>query len=209
MKNFLSVIFLVFVMLFSVGYVNATEYKVDWSGVEYATIIRDGKSKKVGTTEFDVTVQDPDFLSVGYCVNLDGTVRKNKWYDANLIAPTGKFEEAAWLFNEFQNEGKERDLQLAIWDVIYDNDYSLSSGTFSTSSTFPVAQNYLQSLSTLAPSEWALFKNTDLSKYMVLDAVRCDVQDVIVQNPVPLPAAFWLLGSGLLGIVGFRRYKKK
>ena len=27
-------------------------------------------------------------------------------------------------------------------------------------------------------------------------------------NPVPLPGAAWLLGSGLLGLVGLRRFRK-
>ncbi|WP_367359544.1 hypothetical protein [Syntrophus sp. (in: bacteria)] len=27
----------------------------------------------------------------------------------------------------------------------------------------------------------------------------------VVQNPVPVPAAFWLLGSGLMGLIGIRR----
>lgn len=32
--------------------------------------------------------------------------------------------------------------------------------------------------------------------------------DVVIANPVPVPAAVWLLGSGLLGIVGLRRKNK-
>jgi hypothetical protein len=28
-------------------------------------------------------------------------------------------------------------------------------------------------------------------------------------NPIPIPAAAWLLGSGLLGLIGFRRYNNK
>jgi len=35
------------------------------------------------------------------------------------------------------------------------------------------------------------------------------VDMAFARNPVPIPAAFWLLGSGLLGLVGLRRKFKK
>lgn len=39
-------------------------------------------------------------------------------------------------------------------------------------------------------------------------ATDCDFDDMIVAaNPVPVPAAAWMLGAGLLGVMGLRRKK--
>ncbi len=32
--------------------------------------------------------------------------------------------------------------------------------------------------------------------------------DAVGVNPVPIPAAIWLLGSGIVGLIGFRRFSK-
>lgn len=41
---------------------------------------------------------------------------------------------------------------------------------------------------------------------------KYDFADMIIAatpNPIPIPAAVWLLGSGLLGLVGVRRFRKR
>lgn len=37
----------------------------------------------------------------------------------------------------------------------------------------------------------------------------CNLSNTLTVNPVPVPAAVWLFGSGLLGLVGFRRRMTK
>jgi hypothetical protein len=67
------------------------------------------------------------------------------------------------------------------------------SGLFSSknSPTYPLS-NYAYFNSTLGPS-W-----TEGSSF----GVR------IYAEPVPIPAAVWLLGSGLIGLIGIRRFRK-
>jgi len=89
-------------------------------------------------------------------------------------------------------------LQLAIWEVVNDDDvgYNFGSGAF-TSNSANVAGALVLLDGTLG--SYAVATN-------LFAMVNKDTQDFLVQT-VPIPAAAWLLGSGLLGLFGLARRK--
>jgi len=95
--------------------------------------------------------------------------------------------------------------QLAIWDILFDNDNDLSTygpGGFGVVSigdpgTVPLAQGYINSLAGLPTSSFVLFQLTSGNN-----------QDFITPGGsfrVPEPAGIALLGAGLLALVLIRR----
>jgi len=64
-------------------------------------------------------------------------------------------------------------------------------------------------LSTASPSVSAVFADPSLTQ--VIQIVNTDAALLnydFITTPVPVPAAAWLFGSGLLGLIGFARRKK-
>jgi len=64
-------------------------------------------------------------------------------------------------------------------------------------------------ISTASPSVSAVFADPSLTQ--VIQIVNTDAALLnydFITTPVPVPAAAWLFGSGLLGLIGFARRKK-
>ena len=66
---------------------------------------------------------------------------------------------------------------------------------------------YLFDLQNLNGASWNGTDTLELSDFWPGQGAISNVR--IYGNPVPIPAAVWLLGSGLLGLVGIRRRFKK
>jgi hypothetical protein len=145
-----------------------------------------------------------------YCVDVLNNELDPEWVNIRstsdaLAAP--ELTKAAWLFNQFavniHNSGTNAmaaGLQLAIWEVLYDSTYDLSSGAFRVASASTDALNYgasyLQAL-TNAGSGYASAKAT------WLDANAGAGQDQITQTPEPGTLA--LLATGFAGLAARRK----
>jgi hypothetical protein len=46
------------------------------------------------------------------------------------------------------------------------------------------------------------------AQYVRIDSAMAKFYDAVEARAVPVPAAVWLLGSGLLGLVGIRRHNR-
>lgn len=180
------------------GVAQASTINVDWGAVRNVGITYNGNTKTVGTTQFDVLI-DGEFLTFGYCIDLDGNIYKNQNYLVDVLDDTG-YKHASWLMDTYADGAddsyKRAGLQLAIWESIYKETFNYNPtglvGTYYTnyfSPTYSTNLNY---------------------EYNILNHVNDDYQNLLVRgNAVPEPATLFLVGFGLLFVSGTARNRIK
>jgi hypothetical protein len=94
--------------------------------------------------------------------------------------------------------------QLAIWEIVNETSlpYSLDDGSFTRDSGSAAA---------ILANAWLADLNAGAIGWTpatgLLALTSSTVQDMLVQTPIP--AAAWLLGSGLLGLFGISRRRQR
>ncbi len=213
-----SLLFIVVLALFvsNEGFGIGIKYEsVNPSGT--VTINTNGSSAHVYAGVYNISVdwtEQGDIESVaGFCVETTEAAPQNWHYgysqysieDMTLHASetTGdlrrNFDKAAWLADQYFSGEHTNAVatQIAIWEVLYDDDFDLDTGTFTASyyngtDPIPDAASYLQNVGSLTTG------------YVVL---HNGAQDYI--TPVPEPATLVLLCAGLFGFIVTRRRKKQ
>ena len=122
---------------------------------------------------------------------------------------------ASWLYTTYSGMASGRQelqaaLSLAIWNSLYDNDFSVTSGTgfyatsLSNASYATTANDWLGQLSQQMSQGAAL---PQVGWLRTIDGANDRSQDFIA--PVPEPGSIILMGSGLASIFGFRRRQRR
>lgn len=149
-----------------------------------------------------------DFIA--FCLDLGSYMRDDTLYEStnnpftNFTIPVARVQalfDANWASIDMTNLNQSAGFQLALWEAIYDNDFSLSTGAFRgeglAGATTTASQGFLT-----AASLYTGPQNFQLSFFESLNQPRS--QNLVTVTPMPLPAGGAMLLAAL-GFFGFMR----
>jgi len=148
---------------------------------------------------------------VAFCIDLAKSIRNGQSYDTSSASAFGgsvdsvidRLFTSAYASVTTAVQGAA--FQVALWEIITDTgtDYNLRRGGFRVGASRAVlnqANTYLDGLATAGTGGYQMtFLSSGSSQNLVT---------VTPISPVPVPAAAWMLGIGLLGLFGLRRRQK-
>jgi hypothetical protein len=159
-----------------------------------------------GTLGNPLPPNDGVFSGYSFCVDLDHFIGLPTEYEVQVLPSSALSHgnRAAWLYNSFAPAAATNlsaaSLQLAIWDVVYDNGDGLSTGNF----------RYTGGLDALAGSQASSFITASAGKSSTADYLKptgCYGQGML--HAVPEPGTLSLLGLSLLSIAGLKIRRRR
>ncbi len=175
---------------------------VSWSGVENYTSQTHGSE---AVTQF--TLKFDTLTTYGFCVAPTLSISQGN-YNYSFLNWTNDYLQAAWLMDQYAATSTTVDtrketvaVQSAIWNAVTNDAGYLP---VSSDSAATLASSMMTALGSATLDESYLKAN-----YKILNNYKIDgtYQTLVIKYPsaVPVPAAVWMLGSGLIAIIGIRR----
>lgn len=211
MRKLLMFVSACFVLLIFTGNVCADTVNVGWGTVySYNTVSHGSES----VAQFNLKFNDSGFNTYGFCVAPTITINPVN-YNYNFLDWTEDYLQAAWLMDRYaqtkdiiNTKDETIGIQSAIWTALTnDVGYAPKNGK----NGYNEYTSWYGSLPSSIDDTLALYL---MQNYKILNNVNSSnkvFQTLIIKYPstVPVPAAVWFLGSGLVGLVGFRRRVNK
>ena len=143
-----------------------------------------------------------------FCIEDQIALHQELPYTFSSIASGSLYEQAAWLASSYidpttDNSADAAVAQMAIWEIVMEDKAAHGWGTEASNGVIFTSSSVVSNAANTLLESLAKPQDFDLSQWSV--ARNGDSQDFLVHRAVPIPGAVWLLGSGLLGLMGFRR----
>lgn len=186
--------------------VGASPAHITYQGHDYSVWAGKMATYLGGTLGNPLPPNDGMFSGYSFCVDLDHFIGLPTEYEVEVLSTSQLLHggRAAWLYNSFAPTAtttlQAAGLQLAIWDVVYDDGDGLGTGTF----------RYTGGLAAGAVTDANTFLASSAGKFSEAGYLKpTGTYGQAMLHTVPEPGTLGLLGLGLFSFAGLKLRRRR